>query len=43
MAREAEKNQKQSLYDSELERVRNERLTLQQKYEHDLQERERAY
>ena len=43
MAREAEKSQKTSLYDSELDRIRHERLKMQQDYEKGLQQRERDY
>lgn len=43
MAREAEKSQKNTLYDSELDRIREERLKLQQKYEKDLRDRENEY
>lgn len=43
MARESEKRQKNEEYDRELERIRNERLALQKKYERDLEDRERDY
>eukprot|EP00347_Sterkiella_histriomuscorum_P012028 403370167 len=43
MARESEKSNKNTNYDSELDRIRNERLKLQQDYERKLQGREREY
>ena len=43
MAREAEKRLKDQEYDRELERIRQERLELQKKYERDLEMREKEY
>ena len=43
MARESEQRQKNELYDREMDRIRNERLKMQQDYERNANDRESAY